>query len=452
MKSQKETWFFLLIVSFSFLPFLSSTVFAQSLTPAQKAQLESELSQVEAEQKQAEIDLGKAQAESASISRDINVLNAKIKAAQLDIKAKNLLIQTLGNDIASKQNHINDLESHINKGKETIADILRKTNEIDNYSFTEVLLSQSSVTGFFQDIDDFSAIHDRLENTIDQLRSDQASTTAEKEALDIRRNKEIDARYEIQQEEKNIKSAETQKQQLLSISKGNEKAYANLVTAKRERAATIRATLFALRDAAAIPFGQALQYANTAAQKTGIRPAFLLAIITQESNLGSNVGQCYLTNTSSGAGISAKTSASISKVMNPTRDVPYFINILNEIGGSMSKTVVSCPQSIGWGGAMGPAQFIPSTWILLVDRLKSALGISSMPDPWNPSHAFMASAMYLSDLGASKKTYTAERNAACKYYSGKSCGLVKGNTTYGNQVVAQADTIQRTMIDPLQGI
>jgi hypothetical protein len=75
-----------------------------------------------------------------------------------------------------------------------------------------------------------------------------------------------------------------------------------------------------------------------------------------------------------------------------------------------------------------------------------------MPDPWNPAHAFMASAIYLSNLGAANGGYSAERNAACKYYSGRACGLVRGNTTYGNSVVSQADTIQRTMIDQLSGL
>jgi hypothetical protein len=90
--------------------------------------------------------------------------------------------------------------------------------------------------------------------------------------------------------------------------------------------------------------------------------------------------------------------------------------------------------------------------VIFKERVASAVGISGMPDPWNPGHAFMASAIYMSDLGAGSGTYTAERNAACKYYSGRACGLVKGNTTYGNSVLSLADSIQRTMIDPLQGL
>lgn len=425
---------------------------ADNLTPEQKAALERELAQVEAEQKQAESDLSVAKNKSASLSNDIAVLNAKIKAAQLNIKAKNLLIQTLGNDITQKQNHIDDLEDHIDKSKESLSDILRRTNELGDYSPVMALLSEKTVTSFFQDVDTFSSVHESLQVTINGLRTDQASTEAEKEALDNRRSAELDAKHVIEVEQKNIQSDEKQKQTLLAVSKNNEKSYSTLIADKRAKAAEIRAKLFALRDAAPIPFGQALQYATLASQKTGVRPAFLLAILTQESSLGKNVGQCYVTNFENGDGINARTGKAVEGVMSPKRDVPPFREILSELGGDPTRQVVSCPLDIGWGGAMGPAQFIPSTWMLFKDRVAKEVGISGMPDPWNPMHAFMASATYLADLGASAQTYSSERNAACKYYSGKSCGLVRGNTTYGNSVVAQADTIQRTMIDPLQGI
>jgi membrane-bound lytic murein transglycosylase B len=422
------------------------------LTPEQRAALQQELAQVEAEQKQAAKELVAAQGKSASLARDIAVLDAKIRTAQLNIKAKNILIQSLGNDISKKVTEINNLEERIERGKDTLSQLLRKTNEIDDLSMPELILSRNTVTELMQDFDSFQSVQESLKITFEQLKSDKASTTEEKEHLDARRNAELDARYEIQQQQKNIESNKAEQKQLLALSKGAEQAYTKLIADKQARAAQIRSALFSLRDAASIPFGQALQYATLASQKTGVRPAFILAVITQESNLGSNVGKCYVTNMQTGAGVNAKTGAMVSNVMSPKRDVPPFIQILKEIGGEPSKQVVSCPFTIGWGGAMGPAQFIASTWMLIKDRVANAVGVSGMPDPWNPAHAFMASAIYLGDLGASNQTYTSERNAACKYYSGRACGLVTGNTTYGNSVVALADKIQRTMIDPLQGL
>jgi len=138
--------------------------------------------------------------------------------------------------------------------------------------------------------------------------------------------------------------------------------------------------------------------------------------------------------------------------MNPTRDVPPFLTITSDLGVDPLHTVVSCPQSVGWGGAMGPAQFIPSTWMLFTNRVASALGISGMANPWDPQNAFMASALYLSDLGASGGGFTAEDNAACRYYSGSPCSTSSLIASYGTSVMSLASTIQTTEIDKLQAI
>ena len=110
---------------------------------------------------------------------------------------------------------------------------------------------------------------------------------------------------------------------------------------------------------------------------------------------------------------------------------------------------MSCPQSVGWGGAMGPAQFIASTWMIFKDRMATALKVKT-PNPWEPEHAFMASSMYLSDLGASTQQYSAERNAACRYYSGRACDPNGINITYGTQVMAKAAKRHETIIKPHQ--
>ncbi len=241
-------------------------------------------------------------------------------------------------------------------------------------------------------------------------------------------------------EKKKIEVAEAEKKRLLALNKTEQAGYQKIIADKAAKAAGIRAALFSLRDSAAIPFGTALEYAKKASAKTGVRPAFVLAILTQESNLGANVGSCYLTNTMTGAGIKISTGLPIANVMKPTRDVTPFLQITKDLGRDYLSTRVSCPFSIGYGGAMGPAQFIPSTWNIFKTRIASLLGVS-MADPWNPEHAFMASALYLSDLGAVAGAYTAERNAACKYYSGRSCAD-SNNIFYGDQVMAKVAGIQ----------
>ncbi len=255
----------------------------------------------------------------------------------------------------------------------------------------------------------------------------------------------------LESQKKVVEKSEAEKKQLLSVSKQKEQAYQALLKQQAAKRAQILAALFSLRDTAAIPFGDALKYANLASQKTGVRPAFILAILKQESAWGKDQGSCYLTNPTTGSGIGKNSGKAVNNVMKPTRDVQPFMDITGALGRDPYKTLVSCPiGGYGYGGAMGPAQFIPSTWKLMQNKIASALGIAHS-DPWNPRDAFMASALYLDDLGAGAGGYTAERTAACRYYGG---GSKCTNTTapYGDQVMAKAKDIQENMIDPLSNI
>ncbi len=158
-----------------------------------------------------------------------------------------------------------------------------------------------------------------------------------------------------------------------------------------------------------------------------------------------------MTNQQTGAGIKVTTGAAVANVMKPSRDVQPFLRITTAAGRDPSQTRVSCPFDTGYGGAMGPSQFIPSTWELFQSRIAQALGKAN-PDPWNAQDAFMASALYLSDLGAFNGDLAGERNAACRYYSGRGCDSKKpANSFYGDQVMAKATSIQVNMIDPLSG-
>lgn len=416
-----------------------------------EAELRAELDQVESEIRAQQDILDSRKKEAASLERDIAILDAKINEAKLQIKAKNIAIEQLSKDIGAKNQTISQLLDKIEKGQESLAQILRKTNEMDSYSLLESLLSDENFSEYFSDLDQYSVLNKSLQELFAEIRSAKSDTEKARDALDTKKAQEIDARVSIEDEKSIIEDSESQKKELLGVSKQKVKAYQDIIAEKQKKAAEIRAALFNLRDTAAIPFGTALEYANVAYAKTGVRPAFLLAILTQESNLGENVGQCLVTDFSTGAGISKKSGKIFSNVMKPSRDVSPFLDLSRRLGFNASMQVVSCPLAGGgWGGAMGPSQFIPSTWSLYEDKISEALG-KNTPDPWSPEDAFMASAIYLSELGAGNGGYTAERNAALKYYAGANWKKAS-NAFYGNQVIAKAKSIQTNMIDPLQNL
>jgi membrane-bound lytic murein transglycosylase B len=397
--------------------------------------------------------LDETKKKSNSLEGDITILNAKIKEAEATIKAKNIAIGQLSSDITSRARTIEDLETRIEKSRDSLAQILRKTNELDAYSLPEIILTGEDLSDFLSDLDTFTSIKRSLKEYFFEIREVKVATEEEKKQLDQRKNQEIDAKYVVETRKQTIAKSETEKKQLLTISKQEEKTYQTVLAERQRKAAQIRAALFSLRDTDGIPFGEALQYATVAGQKAGVRPALILAILTQESDLGKNQGSCLMTDSSTGDGVGKNTGTVFERVMKAPRDTVPFLAITSRLGRDWRSTPVSCPPgyvwspSRGYGGAMGPSQFIASTWELFKERIAGAFNIKTDDaNPWNPQHAIMATAIYLSDLGAGSGGYTAEIRAACKYY-----GSGGSDCSYGKQVMSKVQGIQDN-IDFLQSV
>jgi peptidoglycan hydrolase CwlO-like protein len=388
---------------------------------------------------------------SRSLQNDITTLQANIDAAKKRINQKNVVIKTLGNDIKSKAQTIEELNDHIEKGKESLAQLIRKTNEIDNTSFANALLTSTSISDFYSDVDTYSSVKRSVQASVEAIKSDKAETEGVKQQLEVKQSEQIDAKAEIEHQKSLVEKNQSDQKVLLNISKNKEAEYQQVLAERKAKAAAIRSALFKLRGQGAIPFGDAYDYAKVASAKTGVRPAFILAILKQESNMGANVGSCIITDLSSGQTKSVNSGTVFSNGIHPTRDLPTLQTILKDLGRDPLQTLVSCPifGVPGYGGGMGPAQFIPSTWKGLASRIGAAVG-KSTPDPWDPADAIMANAIYVSDLGAGAGTYTAERTAALKYYAGGNWNS-PGNAFYGNAVMENVKAIQAN-IDVLESI
>lgn len=419
--------------------FLFATPYVLALTPLeQEAQWQAELTSTEVDIAKWQNILDTSKKGTASLQRDAAVLNAKIQQAKLFIAQKNIAIAKLQQDIGVKNKNISALESQISLGHDSLAQLLRQSNQIDEYTLPEVILGDKNISDFFSDVDTFQSINKSMGDLFVKIRNAKDLSEKEKATLAAQQTKEADTKQAALVQQHEVQASEKEKEYLISVNKTQEKTYQQVLAEQKIKASKIRAALFNLAGgASAISFGDALTYAQNAAAKTGVNPAFLLAILTQESNLGSNVGKCYLSDTTSGSGVNVSSGKVWSNLMKPTRDLQPFISITNSLGIDPLKTVVSCPiaGAGGYGGAMGPAQFIASTWQLFADQLQTILG--HFANPWNARDAFMASSLYLSELGAVSGSYSSEIRAACKYYGsgGSSC-------SYGKSVINHETSIQ----------
>lgn len=414
--------------------------YAQELTASERAALERELADLEREMQKTQATINSLSAEGQSLSRDIAILDGEIKKAKLQVRTTETEIQALSAGIVVHSRTLGTLSEKMTREQESLAQILRKTDAIDDYTLVEAVLSTGDLSDFFGDLDSFASIKQAMRVSFEELRDTKQETEQEKQGLESQRTDQQILRSALVQNQKAVEQKEAEKRTLLAQTKGQEALYRTLKTSQEATAAQIRAKLFPLRDTSGIQFGDAVKYAQTASQKTGVRAALILAILSQESDLGKNVGQCLITSLETGDGKGKNTGTPFPGTMKAPRDTVPFEQLMKAAGRDWASTPVSCPLPGGYGGAMGPTQFIPSTWAMYEGRIKAAMG-SSAADPWNASHAIMATGLYLQDVGAAGGTYLAEHTAAARYYAGGNWAT--SGQGYGNSVMNKAAAFQK---------
>lgn len=380
------------------------------------------------------------QAERQSLERDIGILEAEIKKSQLGIQARSIAIRDLNDQIGDKVKVVSVLDERSDKQRAYISELIRKTNQIDDNSLVELMLTNTNFTEFFADFEDYRTINDSLRESLNVLAIIRADTLDQKMSLEEKQAEEARQKQLQEAEKAAIEAKEREKGEILEVTKGQEAVYQQHLAETQRTAAQLRAALFDLAGGGGrIPFTEAVQLAKFAGSKTGVSPSFILAILEQESEFGSNIGQCTYDEIRNGRAAMGPGSVPVFKVM------------AEVLGFDMKTQKVSCPLSYGWGGAMGPSQFIPSTWALYggyvnngndnytyvasQDSIRQLLGRDVPSSPFRNQDAFLATSLLMRDNGAAAGNYNAEWTAAIRYYSGWGGVNNPRNHFYGDQVM-----------------
>lgn len=380
---------------------------------------------------------------SSELEKGISDLNYNIQKIQLEIKAKNAKIKQLGENIVIKEKHIGTLEERMDNIRKSIGKMLRDTYLMDDASIINVLLSSENLSKFFIDTDSYATINEKLQSLIKELSSVKKASENEKKDLETKQANEAKLKYEQEQAKKKTEGFKTEKQTILSLTKNKEAEYKKLIAEKEKLKNQIRNKLYRTAGGIEISFGDALKLIQPYESTIGVNPALTLAVLFQESainnNIGGNIGKCTYNQASSC--VSGRTVMSESQK-------PTYLSIMSNLGLNPNTTPISCAicRDGSYGGAMGPAQFMPVTWNGIAKRVSNIIGVF-YPSPFENLAAFTASAVLLKDNQDRCKTAFSKRNdiwscAASKYYGGLS---LKGSKLlnfmrygYGSSVLKRA--------------
>jgi peptidoglycan hydrolase CwlO-like protein len=430
--------FVVVLIIISFLILGGASIFAQSSSEQEKTSLEKQLKDLEAKITEYERGVTKTQAQREALQYEVNTLKRRIEQLNVQIRQAQATAQSLAGQIKGKEESITVSISEINSLRQKLAGNLRAIHEEDQKSLIEILISEKDISGFFDNTLALERLSIENRNLLGKIVTLKINLEEEKITLGVAKEEtEKVARMRAAQAQE-VEAIRKTQESLLSDAQRKEAVQKQELDALRQQAAQIRARIFELAGTPteqAPTFGEAYEIAKWVEGITGVRPAFLLAVLQQESAIGKNVGRCYLPRDPQENQLRRIMAAPQGSKRD---DVANFLIITRELGLDPYATPISCPMSFGFGGAMGPAQFIPTTWMSYRGRLAVILGRPA--SPWNIRDAFLASGLYLSDYGASAKTRQAEWCAAQGYFTGIKCN--SNHAFYGNNVLSIADRFQ----------
>lgn len=451
IRAEKKIAFALSIFAFAAAVFFIAPDAAAEDPGADRDALQKQLESLEKEAAALDGQINQAQTAAKTLEQQIKLFNNEIRRREIEIKRLTLAVRQAGIDIQVKTAGIDDLALRIAKNRAALAKNIQLLAGYDREQVLVVLVKNSTLSDFFTTLDNIRDLQNQVERLVAELRDNKSELEKEKQQVEDFREEQLSLKALAEVERRAVQEKKTEKDRLLKLTRGKEAVFQQLLAQKKRDIAALKTQLFYI-EKAGIKAEDALKFAQLAANRTGIRPAFLLALLEVETGkqfeggvitAGTHLGtgnwrddmyNCYIR-------LGRPSAAEAQK--------NAFFAITSKLGLDPDKMPVSRRPSYGCGGAMGPAQFIPTTWLLFESKVASFTG-HNPPNPWNIEDAFTASAVFLAESGAASQTRAGELAAARTYISGKASCPPRGSAryaciAYGNRVVSLAADIDRVI-------
>ena len=412
--------FFTLLLVVPLLPFIS---WSQSTTFLEK-ELNKKLSEINSQIITYRIEIERLDRTNRTLKEEIELVDKKIETIKLQIQAGELLLKELQSESAQLQREITLVQEEINGAKSQLSENLTRLYQLDQRSLAELIFSGREFSDFFNQIRYLHQLQGDIKEEIEELSEGKAQLDSKEEELNQRllSQEKLLALERFEQDE--IANTKLKKARLIEKNIVTTVSLGKKSSLLEEVARELRERLYVLQGLTeSVELGEAYKKASAVASKMNINPAFLMAVLKVESDIGNNVGGGHW-----------------QKDMHP-RDRNAFLQITRKFNLDPDKVPVSSAPRYGWGGAMGPAQFLPKTWLTYEARIIEITG-HNPPNPWDLEDAFAAAAIKLAANGANRRTSEGEWEAAMRYFAGGRWQN-PAYSFYGDRVMAVKDLIAR---------
>ncbi len=380
-------------------------------------QKESEISKLQAKIAELKGKRDTTAAEAQIIANEVIALTRQLEKEQLQLQRTRLNIKAVTQEQNKTESSITDLQASIDDKRDQLRALMRGLYEKEQDSVVKIFLSALRLSDVLSERATYQDLQDRTIALIKDMHSQEDDLQQKQQDLEQQHEDLGNLQQLLQQQQASLADQKEQQKKFLQAKKAQQVAFDNSIAEAQQAQQEIQKQVFTLKSAGvSVSLTSALDMARLAGKLTGVRPALLLGVLKVESNVGTNIGGGKFPD----------------DMLPSSRDA--FLRITKKLGLDPYQAPISArPRSYqGWGGAMGPAQVMPQTWEGIEGRIGTLLH-KEQPSPYELTDAFVATAIFLADRGATSPA--GEYEAVNRYLAGPNWQRF---TWYGDRVLAVA--------------
>ncbi|MDD5397026.1 MAG: hypothetical protein PHW24_03125 [Candidatus Moranbacteria bacterium] len=336
--------------------------------------------------------LKKEQKAKEKLQQNLGQIQGAVASTQKVINVTKSVIDETASNISRKEAEMKNLNDKIELQKSVLRGLLQQVYYNQNQPVLNVVFTSANFADAFSNTDHLLTIEDRLSNISADIADTKAQVEDDKAQLALEKQKHEQILSDKVEQKNGLVADQLDVQDNIQEKEATIQELQDKLNKLKSDLSSLLGTVVSTNDVK--------EAAGIAANATGVRKAFILAELTQESGLGRFTGGCTYKNTR----------------VKPA-DATVFKQIMKELGYDINSRKISCAGKIGYGGAMGIAQFMPTTWTGYKSYISGATG-HNPPDPWSVIDGVMGMAKKLANGGATSKS--GEKAASMRYYCGTS--------------------------------
>lgn len=228
-----------ILLSTSLLLFFGFIFFVPQSEGATIDELKQKIDERSSTIKELEQEIGKYQQEltktvtqKADLQTTIKGLDLNAKKLGTDLRVTESKIEKTNYTIAELNIQISEKEKSISNSRQALADALRSIEVSDSKSLIEVVLSNSSLTSFWGDVESLSQYQDQVNEKISELRNLKSSLENNKNETEGKKKELVVLKVDLSDKKSAVEANKSEKDKLLAQTKNKESEYKKLINDK----------------------------------------------------------------------------------------------------------------------------------------------------------------------------------------------------------------------------